>query len=213
MPPKLFKLFSDINRTNTNIIKQIESKSNGTDIKIFYPTGLKPTRKNVLDKKAVGIYSGGVNYFPFYPTNKDVQAIDKLLESFSEDTYVVSLRLIVKLLEQMDSEVEDWNAKAFIGFVNTFLADNPAAQGRLIVRRNRDIGKGTGTLLSPADRKIGDGFTEQVVLTVYKITGNKSRDGTDSNCGFLTLNCLVIMLIIAERQFKISFQYKERHYG
>ncbi len=175
MPPKLFKLFSDINRTNTNIIKQIESKSNGTDIKIFYPTGLKPTRKNVLDKKAVGIYSGGVNYFPFYPTNKDVQAIDKLLESFSEDTYVVSLRLIVKLLEQMDSEVEDWNAKAFIGFVNTFLADNPAAQGRLIVRRNRDIGKGTGTLLSPADRKIGDGFTEQVVLTVYKITGNKSK--------------------------------------
>lgn len=61
MPPKLFKLFSDINRTNNSIIKQIENSSNGCDIKIFYPTGLKPTRKNVLDKKAVGIYSGGVN--------------------------------------------------------------------------------------------------------------------------------------------------------
>ncbi len=175
MPPKLFKLFSDINRTNNSIIKQIESMNNGTDIKIFYPTGLKPTRKNVLDKKAVGIYSGGVNYFPFYPINKDIQAIDKLLESFSEDTYTVSLRLMVKLLEQMDSEVEDWNAKAFIGFVNTFLAANPAAQGKLIVRRNRDIGKGTGTLLSPTDRVIGDSFTEEVVLTVYKITGNKSK--------------------------------------
>ena len=58
MPPKLFKLFSDINRTNNSIIKQIENSSNGCDIKIFYPTGLKPTRKNVLDKKAVGIYSG-----------------------------------------------------------------------------------------------------------------------------------------------------------
>ena len=175
MPPKLFKLFSDINRTNNSIIKQIESMNNGTDIKIFYPTGLKPTRKNVLDKKAVGIYSGGVNYFPFYPINKDIQAIDKLLESFSEDTYTVSLRLMVKLLEQMDSEVEDWNAKAFIGFVNTFLAANSAAQGKLIVRRNRDIGKGTGTLLSPTDRVIGDSFTEEVVLTVYKITGNKSK--------------------------------------
>ena len=51
MPPKLFKLFSDINRTNNSIIKQIENSSNGCDIKIFYPTGLKPTRKNVLDKK------------------------------------------------------------------------------------------------------------------------------------------------------------------
>lgn len=79
--PKLFKLFSDINRTNNSIIKQIENSSNGCDIKIFYPTGLKPTRKNVLDKKAVGIYSGGVNYFPFYPVNKDVASIDMLLQS------------------------------------------------------------------------------------------------------------------------------------
>lgn len=29
MPPKLFKLFSDINRTNNSIIKQIENFSNG----------------------------------------------------------------------------------------------------------------------------------------------------------------------------------------
>ena len=175
MPPKLFKLFSDINRTNNNIIKQIENMHNGTDIKIVYPTGLRPTRKNVLDKKAVGIYSGGVNYFPFYPLNKDTKTIDKLLNGFSDDIYTVSLKIMVKLLEQMDSEVEDWNAKAFIGFINTFIAENPSIQGKLIVRRNRDIGKGTGTLLSPTDRKIGDGFKEEVVLTVYKITGNVSK--------------------------------------
>ena len=46
----------------------------------------------------------------------------------------------------MDSEVDDWNAKVFIGFINTFLVADPATQGKLIVRRNRDIGKGTGTL-------------------------------------------------------------------
>lgn len=97
MPPKLFKLFSDINRTNNSIIKQIENSSNGCDIKIFYPTGLKPTRKNVLDKKAVGIYSGGVNYFPFYPVNKDVASIDMLLQSFGDDLYTVSLKLIKRL--------------------------------------------------------------------------------------------------------------------
>ena len=75
----------------------------------------------------------------------------------------------------MDSEVDDWNAKVFIGFINTFLAADPATQGKLIVRRNRDIGKGTGTLLSPVDRKLGDEYTEEVVLTVYKITGNISK--------------------------------------
>lgn len=181
MPPKLFKLFSDINRTNNSIIKQIENSSNGCDIKIFYPTGLKPTRKNVLDKKAVGIYSGGVNYFPFYPVNKDVASIDMLLQSFGDDLYTVSLKLIKKVMEQLDSETaDDWNAKAFIGFVNTLLAADPAAQGMLIVRRNRDIGKGTGTLLSPTDRNLGDTYPDDLVLTMYKITGNKAKgwDGT-----------------------------------
>lgn len=181
MPPKLFKLFSDINRTNNSIIKQIENSSNGCDIKIFYPTGLKPTRKNVLDKKAVGIYSGGVNYFPFYPVNKDVASIDMLLQSFGDDLYTVSLKLIKKIMEQLDSETaDDWNAKAFIGFVNTLLATDPAAQGKLIVRRNRDIGKGTGTLLSPTDRNLGDAYPDDLVLTMYKITGNKAKgwDGT-----------------------------------
>lgn len=181
MPPKLFKLFSDINRTNNSIIKQIENSSNGCDIKIFYPTGLKPTRKNVLDKKAVGIYSGGVNYFPFYPVNKDVASIDMLLQSFGDDLYTVSLKLIKKVMEQLDSETaDDWNAKAFIGFVNTLLATDPTAQGKLIVRRNRDIGKGTGTLLSPTDRNLGDTYPDDLVLTMYKIAGNKAKgwDGT-----------------------------------
>ena len=136
---------------------------------------MKPTRKNVIDKKAVGIYSGGVNYFPFYPLNKDISAIDKMLGGFPDDIYTVSLKLVVKLLEQMDSEVDDWNAKTFIGFVNTYIASNPVAQGKLIVRRNRDIGKGTGTLLSPTDRKIGDSYNNEVVLTLYKITGNVSK--------------------------------------
>ena len=181
MPPKLFKLFSDINRTNNSIIKQIENSSNGCDIKIFYPTGLKPTRKNVLDKKAVGIYSGGVNYFPFYPVNKDVAVIDTLLQSFADDVYNVSLKMLVKIMEQLDSETaDDWNARAFIGFINTLLATDPAGQGKLIVRRNRDIGKGTGTLLSPTDRNLGDTYPDNLVLTMYKITGNidKGWDGT-----------------------------------
>lgn len=177
MPPKLFKLFSDINRTNNIIIKQIENANNGNDLKIFYPTELKPTRKNVLDKKAVGVYSGGVNYFPFYPVNKDINALDEILSAFENDTYSVSLKLFTRILDLLDSETEDWNAKVFKGFINSMLAENPSAQGKLIVRRNRDIAKGTGTLLSPNDRKLGDGYEEEVVLTIYKVTGNKGWNG------------------------------------
>lgn len=172
MPPKLYKLFSDINRTNNNIIKQIESGKNGSNIKIVYPSGLKPTRKSVLDKTAVSIYTGGVNYFPFYPENKEISELDKILQPFTEDIYTVSLKLMIKLLENMGSVENDWDSKAFIGFINTMLVSNPIEQGKLIVRRNRDIGKGTGTLLSPTDRKLGDNYTDQVVLTMYKITGN-----------------------------------------
>lgn len=177
MPPKLFKLFSDINRTNNIIIKQIEKSINGSDIKIFYPSGLKPTRKNVLDKNVVGVYSGGVNYFPFYPANKDIRAIDEILQAFNDDIYSVSLKMIIRLLNLIDTEIDDWNAKAFEGFINSMLAENPSVQGRLIVRRDRDIGKGTGTLLSPNDRKLGEQYNDEVVFTVYKVTGNKGWDG------------------------------------
>ena len=175
MPPKLFKLFSDINVTNNSIIKQIEKSYNGADIKIFYPTVIKPTRKNVLDKKAVGIYSGGVNYFPFDPINKDISVIDKILEGFTDGEYTVGVKMMVKIMDQMDSDGDDWNCKAFIGFMNTILSTNPIAQGKMVIRRNRDIGKGTGTLLSPTDRKLGDSYKDEVVLTLYKITGNTAK--------------------------------------
>ena len=177
MPPKLYKLFSDINRTNNSIIAQIENAGNGVDIKVYYPTGLRPTRKNVLDNKVVGMYTGGVNYFPFYPTNKSIDDLDELLKGFEDGEYSVSLRIVVKLLEEVGSECDDWNGKAFIGFVNTIIADNPLAQGTLIVRRNRDIAKGTGTMLSPNDRALGDTYKDTVVLTMYKVTGNKGWDG------------------------------------
>lgn len=176
MPPKLFKLFSDINKTNNSIISQIERLSNGNDIKIFYPIGLNPTRKNVLDKKAVGIYSGGVNYFPFYPINKDIAALDEMLSVFDNDVYTVGLKLIAKILDLVGSENEDWNSTVFKGFINSILAENPSAQGKLIVRRNRDISRGTGTLLSPNDRKLGEQY-DDVVLTIYKVTGNKGWNG------------------------------------
>ena len=178
MPPKLYKLFADINRTNNNIISQIEKKKDGDEIKIVYPSGLRPTRKNVLDKNTVSIFSGGVNYFPFNPKNLDINALDSILEPFGEnDVYSVSLHMFVTILELIDTDENDWDKYAFIGFINTFIVNSPIAQGKLIVRRNRDIAKGTGTMLSPNDRKLGENYNDDVVLTLYKVTGQKGWNG------------------------------------
>ena len=178
MPPKLYKLFADINTTNNSIVAQIQKRKNFEDIKIAYPKNLRPTRKNVLDSQAVAIFSGGVNYFPFAPRNRDIAMLDELLEKFEgADSYSVGLKFVINLLEEVENGTDDWSAQTFIGFLNSIIAENPLAQAKLIVRRERDIAEGTGTLLSENDRTLGDSFTDITVLTMYKVTGRKGWDG------------------------------------
>lgn len=173
MPPMLYKLFADINKTNNSIVSQLLRFDAGEDVKITYPSGLRPTRKNVLDKNAVEIFTGGVNYFPLYPENNQVKDIDALLERFADGEYTVTLKMFLQILEHTISERRDWNNRCFIEFIKTILADSPLAQGELIVRRGRNIGKGTGTLLSPNDRKLGDLYKDIAVLTMYKVIADK----------------------------------------
>jgi len=176
MPPILYKLFSDINSTNNSIISQIERKK-PEDVNIHYPEKLRPTRKNVLDNEVVITFIGGVDYFPFSPENKNIETIDELMSRFGEETYSVNLNIFVNVLENIISETDDWKPSNFISILQTILAEKPGAQGKLIVRRNRDIGKGTGTMLSPNDRSIGKAITDLPVLTMYKVTGDKGWGG------------------------------------
>ena len=174
----LYKLFSDINATNNSIIAQVE---NGTEhIRIFYPQGLNPTRANVLDNKKVFTLSGGTNYYPFNPENNSIEDLDNLLAPFDEGEpfYQVNLRLMREIFAHVTSD-EDFDIKSFVSVLDTILAEQPAAQGILIVRRGRDVAKGTGALLSPNDWNLGASFTNQVVLTMYKVTGRKGWNGRE----------------------------------
>lgn len=174
----LYKLFADINATNNSIISQIES---GTEhIKIYYPQGLNPTRANVLDNQKVFMLSGGTNYYPFDPENDSIEALDRLLAPFSdtEPTYQVNLRLMKEIFSHITSD-EDFEIKSFVSVLDTILSETPSAQGILIVRRGRDVAKGTGALLSPNDWNLGGSFTNQVVLTMYKVTGRKGWNGRE----------------------------------
>lgn len=172
----LYKLFSDINATNNSIIAQIED---GTEkIKIYYPEGLTPTRANVLDNKKVFTLSGGTNYYPFDPDNDSIEALDELLKVFEDTTptYQVSLRLMKEIFKHITS-AEDFKVDSVTSILDTILAEKPTSQGMLIVRRNRDVAKGTGALLSPNDWNLGASVTDKVVLTMYKMTGRKGWNG------------------------------------
>jgi Z1 domain. len=178
MPPILFKLFSDINKTNNALISQIKRFRDIDSIKMYYPLKLRPTRKNVIDNSSLNMIAGGVNYFPFYPINVSIETLDSMLTPFSDEGYyTISLKMLLAILQQVGSETDEWNKESFISFVNTYIAQDPSCQGILIVRRNRDITKGTGTLLSPNDRALGERFTNNIVITMYKVTGIKGWNG------------------------------------
>lgn len=172
----LYKLFSDINATNNSIIAQVERGIE--DIKIYYPEGLNPTRKSVLDNDRVEIISGGTNYYPFNPDNDSIETISQLLENFSNDEshYQVNLRFIKEILSHIIPS-PDFKLTAFQSVIDTILSEKPAGQGILIVRRGRNVAQGTGALLSPNDWQLGASFQDKVVLTMYQVTGTKGWGG------------------------------------
>lgn len=173
---KLYKLFADINATNNSIIAQIE---NGIqDVKIYYPEGLNPTRKNVLDNNHVEIITGETNYYPFNPDNDSIDEISKLLHVFSENEpyYQVSLRLVKEILSHIIPS-PDFKLSAFCSVLDTIMSEHPTGQAILIVRRERNVSQGTGALLSPNDWQLGKSFSKNVVLTMYQVTGEKGWNG------------------------------------
>lgn len=172
----LYKLFSDINATNNSIIAQVERGIE--DIKIYYPEGLNPTRKSVLDNDHVEIISGGTNYYPFNPDNDSIETISQLLENFSNDEshYQVNLRFIKEILSHIIPS-PDFKLTAFQSVIDTILSEKPAGQGILLVRRGRNVAQGTGALLSPNDWQLGASFQDKVVLTMYQVTGTKGWGG------------------------------------
>ena len=124
--------------------------------------------------------SGGTNYYPFNPDNNTIAELDSLLAPFNETepSYQVNLRLMKEIFTHISSD-SDFNVSSFVSVLDMIIAEKPAAQGILIVRRNRDVAKGTGALLSPNDWSLGGTFTNQVVLTMYKVTGRKGWNGRE----------------------------------
>lgn len=180
LPPSLLKLFIELNNSNRALLAQV-SKGNPDDIILLYDPKIKPTRPNVIDKNILNVIAGGVNFFPSFPKRKHEKQIDNMLENYSsEGIHEITLNGLIDLLEHFESEHKnDWSSAVYINAIKALKSNHSENKAYLIVRRDRNIRKGTGTLLSPDDRKLGDSVKKYPVLTLYRVTGDieKGWDG------------------------------------
>lgn len=179
IPQRLHSLFVSLSEANDILIKQIENGFD--DIQLLYPNGILPTRKNVIDNKYLNMIVGGVNMFSSYPTPIHTQEINSLIEYAAEQEFAeVTADEIISILELLVLESNTgFDTNKYISCIRALREKRPSVKCRLIVRLNRDISKGTGTMLSPTDRLLGDKFNDDIVLTMYRLVGNidKGWDG------------------------------------
>jgi hypothetical protein len=126
---------------------------------------------------------GGVNFFPVNPIQKNVVEIDLLLKDYDEKTdfYNVDISLITELLKHLGShDSDDWDNIKFYNCAKSLSVKRPSLSCKIIVRRARDISKGTGTLLSQTDRALGSKLNDSLVLTLYRIVGSSVKGWNDN---------------------------------
>jgi len=183
MPAPLFNMFAEINNSNEVLLKQIQ-EGELDKIQLMTTKGIRPTRRNVVDQNLLSLLVGNVNYFPPSPDQSNVASLDTALKQYDDKqpVYDVSLTQIVSIMSLLESEYEDnWSTEAFMGAIEAIKAEKGSIDlAKLIIRRDRNISKDTGTLLSVDDRSLGSSFTLVPVLTLYRLNG-KTENKWDGN--------------------------------
>ena len=187
MPQYVYRFFTYLNDANNALIEQALDRDNN-NYQFFYPDNISPTRKNVLDKDFY-VIKGGKNYFPLYPnennlviTNDVLTEINELYDITKEGVLELSADDLINVLESLGSfDVIDWDLSTFIQSIKALSTKRPTMNNILILRFDRNLSKGTGTMLSPDDRKLSKKYSNDIVVTLYLIKGNKDKgwSGTD----------------------------------
>ena len=176
-PRPLIKLFRELNDANNALFETLRQKGPQA-VSLLTPKGTRPTRMSVVMKEDLMVIAGGVNYFPLNPTHAGISALDKEL-GVKDDERDISLAEAEKILRLISVEKADlWNQHSFADCVET-LKKSAKYDCRLVVRTERSISKGTGTLLSPTDRELGTHFNDRLVLTMYRLKGEASKGWED----------------------------------
>lgn len=175
MPPFIHKLFQELNASQNTLIRQITT-SGIDDTHLFYMDVIRPTRKNVVSSQDLQLLVGGVNYFAAYPVNTDLRKIDDLLSNFPESDclHEVDIKFLKNILSYVDSDNKfDWLSKNFVSALEVLekTDDDVSKKVMLLVKRNRSITAGTGTMLSASDRQTMQKYPHNIVCALYRLTG------------------------------------------
>lgn len=175
MPRPLFNMFAEISSSNEALYECIQA-GKLDDIQLVFPPGIRPTRANVVDQDKLSFVVGGVNYFPPEPDQNNADVLDEALSAYEDGESEVSLDEAAGLLSSLRSSESDGWIVPFIEALEMVKTQSDTGDSaKLIVSRGRDIGHGTGTLLSPDDRETGASITSRPVITLYRLTGSEEK--------------------------------------
>ena len=174
MPPRLYSNFVQMSDSIAQLFKALETSSTG-DVQVITQQGISPTRNAVVEDLADDCIVGGAHHFPVTPNQENVSKVDSLLTNYSsdEDYQLVDSSLAVELLEASGND--EYGGIPSRVFADSIKNINNAGKVVLIVRRGRQISANTGTLLSPDDRRLANGFKKDAVLVLYRLTGEAER--------------------------------------
>ena len=181
MPFHVFQVFQELNDSQKVIVKQIR---NGEieNVKLIYAPHISPTRRAVMDADAIVEIRGGVNYAAFYPVNESLEELDNVLLQYQSPNtpiwHEVDVDTIVKILSLIDSDPNEdgWNPKGdFVTAVKNVAEKQNLKKAKLFVRVEREISRGTGTMISEQDRKSILCYTNDIALIMYRLTGSRKR--------------------------------------
>ena len=182
MPGDLFDLFTETHQANDALIKLIQEEG-ASNLKILTSRRIRSTRRSVVDQEYFTQLVGGVNYYPKQPDIEKWSSsrLDKFIDKISPDEgdFEISTRDLTELLKHFDSDATgEWSTSDFVEALNMYQAHQESrTQGLVMIRRNRNVSLGTGTLLSPNDRKRSLSSPEQPVLVLYRLTGTRETGG------------------------------------
>mgnify|MGYP004570560857 FL=1 len=175
IPQPLYKFFTELNKSNEMLIEQV---THGLEnLQVILPADISPTRKTVLDSKYLNAIVGGMNFFASDPVDSNTEVIDSIVSQYGDALSVpTDKETVINLLQLVGSyDSQDFSSQKYISCVHALCAKRPSVKLRLIVRKNREISKGTGTLLSENDRKLGNKFADEIVLTLYRVNGEVAK--------------------------------------
>jgi len=169
MPVSLSNLFRELTEAQEALFVVLKERGLG-GITLLSPPGTRPTRKAVVDQNSLIYLVGGVNYFPALPCSSHLRKLDGMLGDADAEHSITldKAQEILKLTGVEDDEKEF--LKKQISSIEALKAAGETAC-TLIVRTNRNVSAGTGSLLSPNDRARTMEIRGQTVLVMYRLNG------------------------------------------